>query len=62
MITPTLQQLGVLHNFTTESQVQLYAPLAFEPPKRKGEKGDYYILGEDERKIFINSAEWTLCS
>lgn len=62
MITPTLEQLGGLHNFTTESQVQLYAPLAFEPPKRKGGKGDYHILGEDERKIFINSAEWTLCS
>lgn len=62
MITPTLEQLDGLHNFTTESQVQLYAPLAFEPPKRKGKKGDYHILGEDERKIFINSAEWTLCS
>lgn len=62
MITPTLEQLNALHNFTVESQVQFYAPLAFEPPKRNGEKGEYYALGEDERKIFINSAEWTLCS
>jgi phosphatidylinositol glycan class S len=57
---PTLNQLENLHNFTIESQVQYYAPLAFEPSEKSDSSGKYYSLGEDELKIFINSAEWTL--
>ncbi|KAG9054408.1 GPI transamidase component [Serendipita sp. 407] len=62
VVKPTLDLLSSLHNFTIESQVQYYAPLAFEPPKRQKSDGSYYALGEDELKIFVNSAEWTLSS
>jgi GPI-anchor transamidase subunit S len=62
VIKPTLQLLSPLHNFTIESQVQYYAPLAFEPPRRGGiGESPYYGLGEDQLKIFVNSAEWSLC-
>jgi phosphatidylinositol glycan class S len=59
---PTLKQLRELHNFTIESQVQYYGPLAFEPPRATQPDGsEYYALGSDELKIFVNSAEWSLC-
>lgn len=59
---PILTQLNRSHNFTIESQVQLHAPLAFDPPSDISPAGEAcYLLGEDELKIFINSAEWTLC-
>jgi phosphatidylinositol glycan class S len=61
MIKPALDMLAPLYNFTIESQVQYYAPLAFEPPLHQSPIGPYYGLGEDELKIFVNSAEWTLC-
>ncbi|CAG7849809.1 SubName: Full=Uncharacterized protein {ECO:0000313/EMBL:KIM28034.1} [Serendipita indica DSM 11827] len=61
-IHPILEALSQVHNFTIESQVQYHAPLAFEPPRRQQGEHDYYSLGEDELKIFINSAEWTLSS
>lgn len=60
ILLPTLHQLRAIHNFTIESQVQYHAPLAFEPPQRFDVDGAYYTLGEDELKIFVNSAEWTL--
>ena len=60
-IHPLLDVLSQVHNFTIESQVQYHAPLAFEPPQRQHAKNTYYSLGEDELKVFINSAEWTLC-
>ncbi|CCA77541.1 hypothetical protein PIIN_11518 [Serendipita indica DSM 11827] len=60
---PILEALSQVYNFTIESQVQYHAPLAFfEPPRRQQGEHDYYALGEDELKIFINSAEWTLSS
>lgn len=63
IIKPTLELLSPLHNFTIESQVQYYAPLAFEPPRYGGVGySPYYGLGEDELKIFVNSAEWSLSS
>ncbi|KAE9391683.1 hypothetical protein BT96DRAFT_791522, partial [Gymnopus androsaceus JB14] len=30
-LSPITSALGILHNFTIESQVQFHAPLAFEP-------------------------------
>ncbi|GJJ14981.1 hypothetical protein Clacol_009251 [Clathrus columnatus] len=60
---PILTQLRELHNFTIESQIQFHAPLAFDPPSTISASGrTHYILGEDELKIFINSAEWSLSS
>ncbi|EEB88578.1 hypothetical protein MPER_13519, partial [Moniliophthora perniciosa FA553] len=57
-IKPTLYALSVLHNFTIESQVQYYAPLAFEP-KQLVEENIHGLTPED-LTVFINSAEWTL--
>lgn len=60
---PICHQLKQLHNFTIESQVQFYAPLAFDPPSSiSSTEETHYVLGEEELKIFINSAEWTLSS
>ncbi|KAG8874275.1 GPI transamidase component [Tulasnella sp. 331] len=60
-LQPTLHQLGVLHNFTIESQVQFHAPLAFDPESLVSPK-EGYVVDEDQMKIFVNSAEWTLAS
>jgi Phosphatidylinositol-glycan biosynthesis class S protein len=60
-LSPVLSQLSILHNFTIESQVQFHAPLAFEPPQSLSERDERrYILGEEELKMFVNSADWTL--
>lgn len=48
----------MFHNFTIESQVQFYAPLAFSPQLL--EDGSYGLTHEN-LMVFINSAEWTLC-
>ncbi|OCB84913.1 hypothetical protein A7U60_g8135 [Sanghuangporus baumii] len=58
-ITPVLQRLSALHNFTIESQVQFFAPLAFEPVKLKDGS---FGLTEEQLSVFVNSAEWTLSS
>ncbi|KAL5499115.1 GPI17 [Sanghuangporus vaninii] len=58
-ITPVLQRLSILHNFTIESQVQFFAPLAFEPVKL--EDGSFGLT-EEQLSVFVNSAEWTLSS
>lgn len=59
--TPLLSQLSILHNFTIESQVQFHAPLAFEPPQSFSEHDERrYLLGEEELKMFVNSADWNL--
>jgi hypothetical protein len=60
-MSDALGELGLLHNFTIESQVQFHAPLAFEPSKRNISGQDVYVLDQDQLKVFINSAEWTLC-
>ena len=54
-----LQRLSLLHNFTIESQVQYYAPLAFEPIKLEEES---WGLTQEQLSVFVNSAEWTLSS
>ncbi|KAG9104487.1 GPI transamidase component [Ceratobasidium sp. 370] len=57
-LKPTLDELGALHNFTVESQVQFYAPLTAEATPVQ----DGYALNQEQLKIFVNSAEWTLCA
>ncbi|KAF8524289.1 phosphatidylinositol-glycan biosynthesis class S protein-domain-containing protein [Hysterangium stoloniferum] len=62
-LSPVLSQLTILHNFTIESQVQFHAPLAFDPPEAVSPSGEpEFTLSEEELKIFINSADWTLAS
>lgn len=58
-IYPITSALGILHNFTVESQVQFHAPLAFEP--RSISNGTAFGLTPEDLTVFINSAEWTLC-
>ncbi|GAW06892.1 gpi transamidase component pig-s [Lentinula edodes] len=57
-IYPITSALGILHNFTVESQVQFHAPLAFEP--RSISNGTAFVLTPEDLTVFINSAEWTL--
>ncbi|TFK26595.1 hypothetical protein FA15DRAFT_667298 [Coprinopsis marcescibilis] len=58
-ITPILDRVSHLHNFTIESQVQFHAPLAFDV-QRLG-NGEHSLSYED-LTVFVNSAEWTLSS
>ncbi|KAF5310515.1 hypothetical protein D9619_008010 [Psilocybe cf. subviscida] len=57
-INPILSHLRSLHNFTVESQVQFYAPLAFSTVHKE----NYYGITPADLSVFVNSAEWTLSS
>ncbi|CCA75866.1 hypothetical protein PIIN_09862 [Serendipita indica DSM 11827] len=61
-INPISQALSQVPNFTIESQAQCRPPLPFELPQRQHADHSYYALGENELRILINSAEWTLSS
>ncbi|KAI0915936.1 hypothetical protein AcW1_009330 [Taiwanofungus camphoratus] len=61
-ITPTLDRLSILHNFTIESQIQFHAPLAFEPRTLEIDNMVKFGLIQEDLTVFINSAEWTLSS
>ena len=60
-LSPVLNKLSVLHNFTIESQVQFHAPLAFEPRPIEHDGRPAHGLTHEDLTVFINSAEWTLC-
>ncbi|KAJ7634753.1 phosphatidylinositol-glycan biosynthesis class S protein-domain-containing protein [Roridomyces roridus] len=57
-LSPILNSLSVLHNFTVESQVQFHAPLAFSPVALP----HGYGLTPEDLTVFVNSAEWSLSS
>jgi phosphatidylinositol glycan class S len=57
-IIPILGYLRTLHNFTIESQVQFHARLAFTPHQLE----EMYAVSREDLSVFVNSAEWTLCS
>ncbi|KAG2342293.1 hypothetical protein BDR05DRAFT_964260 [Suillus weaverae] len=61
-IFPLMSRLSILHNFTVESQVQYYAPLAFEPTRLTFGDTEASGLTQEDLTVFINSAEWTLAS
>ncbi|EMD35422.1 hypothetical protein CERSUDRAFT_116191 [Gelatoporia subvermispora B] len=61
-ISPVLDKLSLLHNFTVESQVQFHAPLAFEPIAIPLDGKEAYGLSQEHLTVFVNSAEWTLSS
>ncbi|KAI0052134.1 hypothetical protein FA95DRAFT_1602095 [Auriscalpium vulgare] len=61
-LSPILRQMGVLHNFTVESQVRFYAPLAFQPDLLMVGDETLHGLTQEDLKVFVNSAEWTLAS
>jgi hypothetical protein len=60
-LTPTLQSLQLLHNFTIESQVQFHAPLAFDPTHITHSNDSARGLTHEDLTVFVNSAEWSLC-
>ncbi|KAI0806266.1 phosphatidylinositol-glycan biosynthesis class S protein-domain-containing protein [Irpex lacteus] len=61
-LTPTLEKLSILHNFTIESQVQYHAPLAFKPQEIRAGEQTAHGLTQEHLTVFVNSAEWTLSS
>ncbi|KIK47000.1 hypothetical protein CY34DRAFT_799847 [Suillus luteus UH-Slu-Lm8-n1] len=61
-IFPLISRLSILHNFTVESQVQYYAPLAFEPKRLTFGDTEASGLTQEDLTVFVNSAEWTLAS
>ncbi|KAH9941817.1 phosphatidylinositol-glycan biosynthesis class S protein-domain-containing protein [Epithele typhae] len=61
-ISPLLNKLSALHNFTIESQVQFHAPLAFEPRPIQHDGRDAHGLIHEDLTVFVNSAQWTLSS
>jgi len=52
--------MSELHNFTIESQIRFYAPLAFEPLVLSNGEDVIHGLTQESLKVFVNSAEWTL--
>lgn len=62
-LSPILDQLSELHNFTIESQIRFHAPLAFEPQAVANShgNGEAHGLTPEDLTVFVNSAEWTLC-
>ncbi|KAH9836162.1 phosphatidylinositol-glycan biosynthesis class S protein-domain-containing protein [Rhodofomes roseus] len=61
-LSPLLERLSVLHNFTIESQVQYHGPLAFEPRALQVGEQIEHGLTPGDLTVFVNSAEWTLSS
>ncbi|GAA6024414.1 hypothetical protein JCM8202_004705 [Rhodotorula sphaerocarpa] len=59
-IGPLLESLAPLHNFTIETQVQYFAPLAVELHHKDDEAGAY--VDEADLKAFVNNAEWNLAT
>jgi len=59
-ISPILEKISVLHNFTIESQVHFYASLAFQPSVVIYDDHEEHGLMHEDLKVFVNSAEWTL--
>jgi phosphatidylinositol glycan class S len=55
-----MSRLSILHNFTVESQVQYYAPLAFEPKRLTFGDTESSGLTQEDLTVFVNSAEWSL--
>ena len=60
-LTPLLDSISVVSNFTVDTQVQLFATLApsVHPPEYDAEKG-VWSLREEDLSGFINAAEWPL--
>ncbi|GAA6059298.1 hypothetical protein JCM10212_006691 [Sporobolomyces blumeae] len=60
-ISPVLSALAPLHNFTIETQVQYFAPLAVNL-RRRGDGPNATRVEADDVKAFVNNAEWNLAS
>ncbi|KAI8365568.1 phosphatidylinositol-glycan biosynthesis class S protein [Blakeslea trispora] len=62
-LTPFIEQVATVTNFTIASQIQNYAPLSLKPQYKAREgKPDYYYFEPQHLPHFVNSAEWNLAS
>lgn len=59
-VAPLLASLAPVHEFTVETQVQYFAPLAVELHRKDGDEGAY--VDEADLRAFVNNAEWNLAS
>lgn len=57
-VAPLLASLAPVHEFTVETQVQYFAPLAVELHRKDGDEGAY--VDEADLRAFVNNAEWNL--
>ncbi|KPV75322.1 uncharacterized protein RHOBADRAFT_14433, partial [Rhodotorula graminis WP1] len=57
-IRPLLSSLAPLHNFTVETQVQYFAPLAVPVHREQGREGAH--VEEHDLRAFVNNAAWNL--
>lgn len=57
-VRPLLSSLSPLHNFSIESQVQYFAPLAVN--LNEGEDAVGTHVEEEDLRAFVNNAEWNL--
>jgi phosphatidylinositol glycan class S len=60
-VTPLLQALSPISNFTVDTQVQLYANFAPTAPSPEyDESGAVWTLKKEDLSAFVNAAEWPL--
>ncbi|GAA5861588.1 hypothetical protein JCM3774_002637 [Rhodotorula dairenensis] len=59
-VAPLLASLAPVHDFTVETQVQYFAPLAVELHRTDGVDGTY--VDETDLRAFVNNAEWNLAT
>ncbi|GAA5958871.1 hypothetical protein JCM8115_000671 [Rhodotorula mucilaginosa] len=59
-VAPLLASLAPIHEFTVETQVQYFAPLAVELHRKDGKEGTY--VDEADLRAFVNNAEWNLAT
>ncbi|KAL5335282.1 phosphatidylinositol-glycan biosynthesis class S protein-domain-containing protein [Aspergillus crustosus] len=60
-ISPLIQELSPISNFTIDTQVQLYATFSpTTPPPEYDETHAIWTLNEENLSAFINAAEWPL--
>ena len=55
-----MHALRSVHTFQLESQVQWYAPLAFDPRAVTAANESFYLASLDDVRVFINSPHWSL--
>ncbi|BGP31866.1 GPI transamidase component [Rhodotorula toruloides] len=58
-LRPLLSTLAPLHNFTFETQIQFFTPLAIELHR---DKGAGTLVEENDLRAFVNNADWNLAT
>ncbi|CDR44852.1 RHTO0S10e01794g1_1 [Rhodotorula toruloides] len=58
-LRPLLKTLAPLHNFTFETQIQYFSPLAIELHR---DEGAGTLVEENDLRAFVNNADWNLAT